>query len=458
MPSLIAHIGKRLALAACLLATFLGTAWTTAPAQTLARPGWVGSGLNTDPWWQHAIFYQISSPNPDFKDVVTKLDSLRSLGVDAILLPAPEIPTQNQNQPAASGAPTPTLDDFDDLILQGSRAGIRILVSLPASSATPDLARFWLNRGVAGLRIVPTPDANPQETQTLVQTLRKLTAGVVGQRIVLSSYDPTPTASQPARQPMRRVAATPAPRSSDSATAQLLVDSSLSALGQLDAPTLRSLLSQSLTQPNLLLQFQAPTPAPGSPDPYPALAHVIAAILLTTHSAALIDSSENLVLKPAEPPAPEPTPPPAAPPQPSSGFSTFTLVVPHPKPPAPKPPTPAMLAALALTDWYKQLAVLHHGNAAFRSGSITMLNFDQQNALVWVARPPTVSTLTPPVVVLCNLSSSPVTLALGSAINNLNLRGHYLHTLLRSDNAMGAQDIDAVALSPFSVYIGELRR
>jgi hypothetical protein len=117
-----------------------------------------------------------------------------------------------------------------------------------------------------------------------------------------------------------------------------------------------------------------------------------------------------------------------------------------------------MLAALALTDWYKQLAVLHHGNAALRSGSITLLNFDQQNALVWVARPPTVSTLTPPVVVLCNLSSSPVKLALGTAIKALNLRGHYLHTLLRSDNAMGAQDIDAVALSPFSVYIGELRR
>jgi alpha-glucosidase len=61
-------------------------------------------------------------------------------------------------------------------------------------------------------------------------------------------------------------------------------------------------------------------------------------------------------------------------------------------------------------------------------------------------------------VVLCNLSSSPVKLALSSAIKGLNLRGHYLHTLLRSDNAMGAQDIDAVALSPFSVYIGELRR
>jgi alpha-glucosidase len=183
----------------------------------------------------------------------------------------------------------------------------------------------------------------------------------------------------------------------------------------------------------------------------------MATILLTTHAAGLIDSSEGLVLKPTPPPVPEPTPPPAAP-QPSSGFSTFTLVVPHPTPPPPKPPTPEMLAALALTDWYRQLAVLHHGNAALRSGSITMLDFDQQNALVWVARPATVSTLTPPVVVLCNLSSNPLKLALRPSLKALGLHGFYLHTLLRSDNAMGAQDIDAVALSPFSVYIGELRR
>jgi alpha-glucosidase len=456
MRSLSARLGKRLALAVCIFAAFVGLA----PAQTLARPGVAGSGLNTEPWWQHAIFYQISAPNPDFKDIATRLDAMRSLGVDAILLPAPSLPTQSQpanGAPSAPVAPSQSLDDFDDLVRQASRAGIRILVSIPASSATPELARFWLNRGIAGLRIVAAPGANPQQTQAIVQTLRRLTAGVVGQRIVLSAYDPAPSsvAAQPARQTPRGASAGRAPRAPDSgaATAQLLIDSRLSSINELDVPSLRSVLAQTLAQPSLLLQFHPPAPPPGSPDPYPALARAIATILLTTHSAALIDSSEGLVLKPAAPPAPEP-----APPQPSSGFSTFTLVVPHPAPPAPKPPTPEMLAAVALTDWYRQLAVLHHGNAALRSGSITLLDFDQQNALVWVARPATISTLAPPVVVLCNLSSNPLKLALRMPLKGLGLRGFYLHTLLRSDNAMGAQDIDAVALPPFSVYIGELRR
>jgi hypothetical protein len=40
----------------------------------------------------------------------------------------------------------------------------------------------------------------------------------------------------------------------------------------------------------------------------------------------------------------------------------------------------------------------------------------------------------------------------------MNLHGDYLRTLLRSDKAMGPQDINSVILPPFAVYIGELRR
>ena len=45
----------------CLACTCLFT--PSAPAQTLARPGWVGSGMNTDVWWKHAIVYQVNPLN-----------------------------------------------------------------------------------------------------------------------------------------------------------------------------------------------------------------------------------------------------------------------------------------------------------------------------------------------------------------------------------------------------------
>ena len=180
------------------------------------------------------------------------------------------------------------------------------------------------------------------------------------------------------------------------------------------------MLAQSLGAPNLLLDFQPPSPPSGSPDPYPALARAMAAILLTSHSAALIDEGLNL--------------------QPVATPSSTT----------PSAPT--------LADWYSKLSALHHGNATVRYGSVTPLSFDAQNALVWVIRPASNSSLAPPVVVVCNLSSSPLQLSLTSAIHGLNLRGSYLITLLRSDQAMGAQDLNSVALPPFAVYIGELHR
>jgi alpha-glucosidase len=433
-----------------------------AAAQTLARPGWAGSGLNTDPWWRQAVFYQVSSSpaNPpggspaeqlqlqhsaDFKFIAARLDALHTLGVDALIVPMPPLPT--------SLAPDPALDDFDELIHQASRRGIRVLVTLPApsvSSAPSDLApiaRFWLSRGVAGFRLVTPPSASLQDSQSLLQSLRRITNSAVGQRIVLSDFNPgataTPVAPPASRHPSRTASTRRANRSGDALNAQLQIDSELSQLDLPEAANLRPLLAQSLLTPNILLDFYPPTPPPSSPDPYPAVARAISAILLTTHSAALIDASPTLVLQPDA--TPEAAPPPAA---------ARTLAVNHPAPifrPA-APPTPT------LADWISKLSALHHGNATVRYGSVTVLDFDAQNALVWIIRPAANSALAPPVVVVCNLSSSPLRLSLTSAVHSLNLRGSFLLTLLRSDQAIGPQDLDAVALPPFAVYIGELHR
>ena len=446
----------RLRLAALLLLA----AALPASAQTLARPGLAGSGLNNDPWWRQAVFYQVAATpaNPpgrspaeqlrlqqsaDYKSIAARLDALHSLGVDALIVPAPPLP--------ASLAPAPALDDFDELIHQASRRGIRVLLTLSAPSASADLsatARFWLSRGIAGFRLVAPPSTSPQDSQSIVQALRRITSNAVGQRIVISDFNPNPSATPPAppasRQPSRRTSARRSNRPGDVLNAQLLIDSQLSQLDLPDAAGLRPLLAQSLLAPNLLLDFHPPAPPPTGPDPYPALARAISAILLTTHSAALIEASPSLVLQPDAPPAPEAAPPPAR-----------TLAVNRPAVttrPSAAPPTPT------LADWTSRLSALHHGNATVRYGSVSLLDFDAQNALVWVIRPPANSGLTPPVVVACNLSSSPLRLSLTSAIHSLNLRGSFLITLLRSDQAMGPQDLDSVTLPPFAVYIGELHR
>jgi hypothetical protein len=402
----------------------------------LARPGHVGSGLSNEAWWKHAVIYQIQGPDPaDFQPIAARLDALKSLGVDALLLPAPDLPAPGTN------AALPNFDNLENLLRRASSHGIRVLLTIHAATATTDLsgvARFWLTRGVAGLYIAPAPGTSPQDEQATVDKLRKLAATIAGQRIILSSLD-TASAAQPQR--------SRAPRTSD--VSALQIDSRADHLPNLDAASLRPLLAQ--TQQNLLLELHTPAPA---------LADAVAAVAILAHPSALIDSSANLTLEPTpehvETPEQPAQPTPAPPPQPPPG--TYLPYVPYAPPPKPHPvaaPKPAPMDPL--TSWYQQLLALSHGNVVLRSGSKTLLDFDAQNTLVWIIRPASPSVHTPPVVMAVNLSASPVQLSLAAAIKALSLRGFYLRTLLRSDQGMGAQDINAVNLPAYSVYIGELR-
>ena len=416
---------KRILLPAYLLlpACLLLVAACTASAQTLARPGWNGSGFNADPWWKHAIFYQLD-PQPA-KEIVGKLDALQSLGIDALLLPAQDATASDS-------------EAFDELIRQASRRNLRVLLTLQASSANADLAataRLWLSRGASGFRVVTPPG---QDNQAIVQALRKLTSSAVGGRIVIADFNASasPVAAPPhllSRDSRAKNSASIGdPVVAQLQSAQLQIDSRMSSIQPPDAAALRPLLAQSLLQPNLLLDF-TPTAAPPN-APVSALARVIATIQLTTHPAALIGADPQLALQP-EPPAPDAT--------------------------AAKPlatPQPAAAPTATLADWVRQLDALHRGNATLRYGSIALLNFDAQNVLVWVSRPAPGAGLAAPVVVVCNLSSSPAKLSLTAAIKGLGLHGWFLRTLLRSDQAMGAQDLDSVAVPPFGVYIGELHR
>jgi alpha-glucosidase len=394
----------------------------------LARPGWSGSGFNADPWWKHAVFFETGPPapaGPDLKAVIAKLDALHTLGVDALILPALPLPAQSQQNSQRAAVPgASALDDFDELIHQAARRGIRVLLTLAPLTANADLtatARFWLSRGVSGFRLVAPPDATPQDAQSIAQSLRKITNSAVGARIVISDFNPA--ANSPAPYAQRGRAADSsyrrASRSIDSTAAQLQIDTQLDRLTSLDAANIRAAIAQSLLTPDLLLSFH-PSPQTASSNPNPSLAKAKAAILLTTHSAALIDTDA------------------------SAGASAANAAT----WPAPK----------SAADWYRQLSGMHHGNATLRFGSVSVLDFDAQDALVWVIRPPAITSLTPPIVVACNLSGSPLHLSLTAPLKALNLRGIFLRTLLRTDDAMGGQDLDYVNLPPYAVYIGELRR
>ncbi len=430
-------------LLACLLPAAFGT------AQQLARPGLAGSGLDKIQWWQRAIFYQVDTPaeSTDFKALAVRLDSLRALGADALLLPAPTLPTNG-------GALPPSVDDLDGLLRQAGAHSIRVLLTLPASSSATDLsgvARFWLSRGVAGLHIATPPGTSPEAAQAMVDAVRKLASGTVGQRIIVSDVDLAPPAANQG-QPRRSASRGSSARASE---AQLQIDSRFNQLPTLDAAALRPFLQQTLAQPNLLLDVRPQNSAA-------SLAHVVATLTLLTRPSAVINSDANLTIEPAPdlPPVaeqPEPAAKPTPPPQPPPGtYLPYVPYVPPARPkataaPKPVPPDP-------LTLWYQQLMALHHDNAVVRSGAKTFLDFDAQNALVWVNRPATSSPQTPPVVVICNLSASPAQLSLTDAMNRLNLHGWFLRPLLRSYEAMGAQPLDSVNVPPFGVYIGELRR
>jgi glycosidase len=516
-----------LALAVSLLAA------APAAGQTLARPGWVGSGLNTEAWWKHLVIYEIDTRNfqaansdgtGTLKGITQRLDYIRSLGVDAILLDslAPN--------PDATGASTPQLvapidpalgtpDDFDQLSLEASRRGLRILLNLPQ----PDLAtaRFWLNRGVAGFRILPAsaPTAPPSLPASL-QELHKLLASAIGQRILIANPDAhTGLSASPQLLPVTSIlslpAATPAspasaPEASGTAaptapTATSTVAGLRAALTQAAAAThgdpspLPLLLTDAPDHPRSLTRFSVGDSTTDSAAVRIAKAKLLAAVLLGTRAAALIDYGQEIGLPSATaspsadpqmlwgsspkepatssaPPAPAAAPeaaapqPPAPTPTPTDGFGAYHPYVPPNRKPADPaashtaapPADPSTVAGQdanpeSLLSFYRQLIQLHHGNPTLRDGDTVPLDHDAQNVLVWVRKPRAVTSLSPAIFVLCNFSAAPVTLSLKADATRLHLRGSFLRTVLRSDNGLGTMHLDGMTLPPYAVYIGELR-
>ena len=429
-------------------------------AQTLARPGWVGSGLTTQAWFKHAIFYEIdtrtfASSKPDsaahgtgdLKGITQRLDYIHSLGVDAVLLK----PLSPANQPTTIEPALGDLDALDDLTLQASRLKIRVLLELPAPD--PAVARFWLTRGIAGFYVPGNTSAN----SGAIEAIRRLLPTYVGLRVLITDADLSAARSSSADLLLDRTTLQPVPNS---------------------VPGLRTALeqSQSLLHSGTPI-FTVSAPASGPADP--RLARIIAAVTLLNRSAALITAGQELGLvpspgSPAVMPWGQPTTAPAEdsaePTKPvapiTSSPDRYTPYVPYVRPSAapkkPAPPDPASAAgqdadSKSLLNFYRELGRLHHGATALHDGEEITFNHDDRAVLTWFRKPSSPSQANPAILVACNLSEKPVGLSLKADVTSLQLHGTFLRTILRSDDLMGGVSLDPITLPPFGVYVGSLR-
>ncbi len=491
-----------------------------APAQTLAHKGWAGNGIVVEPWWRSAVLYQIDPVSfqdsngdgfGDLRGIVNRLDYLQALGVDALVLSPFELQPPGSEHPfdPANGSE----EDFDALIQEATRRKLRVLVDLPLNSSNTsaeltNAARFWLSRGVAGLRLISAPSpaasrASASAPQTLapaqiadrLRELERACATYPGERVLfwdLRDPPPQPTPRRRTRHAegaaaaLRDPAAGPAPQSSP----QLVADRRLAVLPGWNPVELRRVLAP----PLLAMPVSAPVLNSDSPDlprsfdrladseHAAAVAHQLAAVLLLSRGAALLYFGQEIGMATRQSSA---TSAPSAPPaDPASGDPApmqwgavsgavsgadpgFTSGVPW-VPPGPNAATANVAAEDAdpgsLLNFYRKLAALRHASAALRSGALILLNEPNPDILAWVRIPrPGAGVASAPVLVVLNVSARPATISLTAELRRAGVEtgSGILRTLAQSGSPDSAGTPGAVlntlSVPAFGVYAGELK-
>ena len=382
-------------------------------AQTLARPGWVGSGMSASSWWKHGVVYQADPRGfGGLHGLAEHLNYVHSLGVDALLLSSLGGDAQNAVDPALG-----TMDDADEIVRRASQYNIRVLVELDAhASDLPARARLWLAHGVAGFRV-------PGATAAQIADLKKSASSFAGQRVVIGDVDSVGAA---------QMVADPRAGTQDKLAVAAIRPALEAAQRTADeGKSVPLLLSDGAALKRSMSRY-----ADAAHDQ--EIAKAVAAMLITTRAATLVYFGQEL------------------------GLTDGTNEVSFDAPKKGEQPAAGSVATgdatpTSLLNWYRQLSAMVHSNRTMSTGAITVLNHDDQNVLAWVRRPASVSPSTPAIVVIENLSAQPVTLSLKADIQRLRLKGSFLRTLVRSDGGMGAMHLDGMTLAPYAVFIGELR-
>jgi alpha-glucosidase len=462
---------------------------TCAQAQVLARPGWSGSGITAEPWWKHAVIYEIYPGSfqdsdgdgiGDLKGITQRMDYLQSLGPDAISLSPLYAAPQPGGGYTAIDPRFGTLDDFDALIREASRHDIRVLLGMTvddtavSEKALLDSERFWLNHGVGGFELYAAA-VPPDAVHTLLRDMRKVADAAVGHRVLIGQAGPGTADDLLSLY-------------GHNDELQLPMDTQLAVIDKLDVAAFRNGINDAETkldgnQP--LFVFDNPD-NPRSWDRYSAgvtnpqdklgIARILATVLLATRGVAQVYYGQEIGMPTMPPTRREDVRDPAAlvdwpqtpgrdgerMPMPwdrtvNAGFTLGTPWLPMRFSGATANVAAEETSPDSLLNWYRKLIALRRSNQTLRSGSNIMLNHDAQNALVWLRKPSVASPEHPAVVIACNFSAQPVTLSLKAEMKSNTVRGSFLRTLARTDAQMGPMDLDAVHLAPYGVYIGEVR-
>jgi hypothetical protein len=472
-----------------------------APAQTLARPGWAGSGLTASTWWRHAIVYAIDTHSTSFQPSATPATAPSSEAPEpgSVPPPAPVAPPapaptsetyvpyvpKSAAAPAATAAPEPavaiapltglkavaarmgslqalgvdaillrglqngtvaaidptagTMEDFDEVLLQASRHNLRVLIELTPKSATEDLTGVARFWLSRGIAGFRLVAAGDSKAQ--MRQLRAVAKTYVGERVMIGDAALS-TVTAPAATAASIEVAPPA----ESATAEPVATSrrhrrhSRSSSSSTATMTARDTPVRIGDGPQLLLDASIAV----------APLNVAAIRMALEKNDALSRAGVGVpMLATAE----------GAGGGPDSSKVVATLLL--------SSRGGAMIRAgqegagdgndaASLSSWYRQMSVMQHSSGTIRSGLNTTLNHDDQNVVAWVRRPQIVSYHSPAVVFLCNMTDKPVTLSLRADMATLRLKGNFLRTVVRSDQGMGGMSLEAVTIAPYGVYIGEL--
>jgi alpha-glucosidase len=568
---------------ASLLLSFAG-AWAQKSA---AAPKSAAADKN-DPWWKHALIYEIYPRSfqdsngdgiGDLNGITQRLDYLKTLGVDAIWLspiyPSPQVDFgYDVSNYEAIDPQYGTMADFDRLVAEAKKRKIGIIMDMVVnhtsdkhpwfieseSSKTnpkrdwyiwrdgkgpgeppnnwqsafghsawkydaktsqwyyhkfyaeqPDLNwrnpaveravfgafRFWLNKGVAGFRLdaVPTlfedeqlqdekvlpgtnaygdPNLDDSLTNNLPQVhqvmrdLRKVSNSYPGNRVLIGeTYLPD-------------IAELRKWYGADHDELQLPMDMQVGFLNKLDAAAFRTRIDQAeheIDSDQPLFVFDNHD-NPRSWNRYGDgkhnldIARVIATLLLTTRSTAMMYYGEELGMTTTTPTRVEDVKDPIGkigwpkekgrdgertPMQwdgsPNAGFTTAAATPWLPVPPSSKTVNVALESREddSLLSWYQRLIQLRRENPAMRDGTLTMLNVNDNNVLSWLRKAPDGQA----VLVACNFTAESQTVAFD--LSSQGVSGQKLTTLLQTPGSAEPESLASIKLPPYGVYVGQVQ-
>ena len=357
--------------------------------------------------------------------------------------------------------------------------------------------RFWLNKGVAGLRldavptlfedeklrdekVVPGTNAygdpklddsmtdNLPELHQVMRELRKLTNSYPGDRVLLGeTYLPDITE-------LRKW------YGADYDELQLPMDFQVGFLNKLDAGSFRTLIDQGehdIGDGQPLFVFDNHDNVRswnryGDGKHNTDIARIIATLLLGTRATAMMYYGEELGMTTTTPTRVEDVRDPIGksdwpkekgrdgertPMQwdgsPNAGFAPASATPWLPVPSSYKTVNVAIESREddSLLNWYQQLIKLRRENPALHDGTLTMLNVNDNNVLSWLRKTPAGQS----VLIACNFTAQPQIAAFD--LSSQGVSGKQLKALLQTPGMDESQSLSSVKLPPYGVYIGQVQ-